>query len=276
MTHKHFSQNQQSLNHVERKLIDDLRENNMQGLSSELGQLSHRESSSIFQQHLTRINHDLRTHGWLPGVKIAQSGDGFSVAPDGGNPGQGERTGDTSRMGRSGWPNPFAWQSQPPEEGPRSGGRNDQGAHDGRTVAGSSTKRDMVKILADEATKNGVDPATAVAAGLVESGLNPRKDGDYPTKIVHGKRKIVGPPESHGVYQLNKHGLGANLTPEEAYNPYVNAHIALSHFREVQDRNGNLSPGWLAAIAQNPKYKAKYAAEVNRLLPEARWLLGQI
>jgi Lysozyme like domain len=276
MSHRHVNQHQRLVSSVERKLVGDLQEQNMSAISKELQQLSQMESRSVFKHDLARINHDLQTHGWLPHLKIVQNGDHFSVQPDSGAAEQADGRGGRRHDRRPQDETTADDSARPPfvPSGMR-GRQNDQPAGDDRTFygqpgAGPSTKRDMARIVADEARKNGVDPATAVAAMLAESGGDPNKLGDY--KKVHGKRV----PTSFGLLQLHKGGELGNLSPQQAFDPHINAQVSISHFREVQDRYGRLSPGWLAAMAQAPKDKAGYAAKVNRFLPEAHNLLASI
>lgn len=114
-------------------------------------------------------------------------------------------------------------------------------------------------IVAQVAKEKGVDPATAVAAMLVESGGNARAIGDRGT--------------SHGLFQLHKGGELGNLTPQQAYNPVTNANVALSEFTKHAHRG---SPGEIAAAAQRPANPHAYAAKVNRMYATAERILQNI
>jgi len=115
-------------------------------------------------------------------------------------------------------------------------------------------------IVAEVAKEKGVDPATAIAAMLVESGGNNKAVGDGGT--------------SFGLFQLHQGGeLPAGWTPEQAFDPRANAEVALSVFAQTQ---GKSDPGELAAAAQRPGDPAGYAAKVDENLPQAQKLLAQI
>ena len=132
--------------------------------------------------------------------------------------------------------------------------------HDGSTTSVSQeTLMNNVKVVADVAKDKGVDPATAVASMLVESGGNHKVVGDHGT--------------SFGLFQLHKGGELGDLSQKEASNPRTNADVALSEFARIQHKHSN--PGKLAAAAQRPAHPEQYAKKVNAMLPDARRLLDQ-
>ncbi|CAN0057236.1 unnamed protein product, partial [Phaeothamnion confervicola] len=69
-------------------------------------------------------------------------------------------------------------------------------------------------IVAEVARQKGVDPATAVASMLAESGGDARKLGDY---NKHHQAT------SFGLFQLHKGGELGSLSPQQAFNPHTNA-----------------------------------------------------
>lgn len=132
---------------------------------------------------------------------------------------------------------------------------------DGANInASPQTQLANAAIVAEVAKEKGVDPATAIAAMLVESGGNNKAVGDGGT--------------SFGLFQLHQGGeLPAGWTPEQAFDPRKNAEVALSVFAQQQDKS---DPGQLAAAAQRPGDPAGYAVKVDENLPEAQKLLAQI
>lgn len=132
--------------------------------------------------------------------------------------------------------------------------------HDGGTArVDHETLMDNVKTVAEVAKEKGVDPATAVASMMVESG---------------GDHKVVGDKgTSFGLFQLHKGGELGNLSQKQASNPRTNADVALSEFARIQDRHSD--PGKLAAAAQRPAHPEQYAKKVNAMLPNARRLIEQ-
>lgn len=115
-------------------------------------------------------------------------------------------------------------------------------------------------IVAEVAKEKGVDPATAIAAMLVESGGNNKAVGDGGT--------------SFGLFQLHQGGeLPAGWTPEQAFDPRANAEVALSVFAQTK---GHSDPGELAAAAQRPGDPAGYAVKVDENLDEAQKILAEI
>jgi hypothetical protein len=126
--------------------------------------------------------------------------------------------------------------------------------------------RENAQIVSRVASELGVDPVTAVAAMLVESGGNPRAVGDNGT--------------SFGLFQLHKGGelddniYKRSLTKDEAFDPEMNARVALSVFKANQGKYKD--PGVLAARSQRPADQEGYAAMVNANLSTARRLLAPI
>lgn len=130
--------------------------------------------------------------------------------------------------------------------------------YDGNSVrVDQETLMNNVKVVAEVAKSKGVDPTTAVASMLVESGGDNKVVGDHGT--------------SFGLFQLHKGGELGNLSKEQASNPHTNACVALSEFARIQHKHGN--PGKLAAAAQRPANPEKYAQKVNAMLPNARRML---
>ncbi|HEY4000116.1 MAG TPA: transglycosylase SLT domain-containing protein [Candidatus Xenobia bacterium] len=131
------------------------------------------------------------------------------------------------------------------------------------TPSGSTdpqTLRQNAQLVARIAQQKGVDPTTAVATMLVESGGNNRSVGDHGT--------------SFGLFQLHQGGELGNMSPQQAFDPGTNASTALNQFAATQRRTG-LTGGALAAAAQRPANPQQYAAMVNSKMAEARALLGQ-
>lgn len=112
---------------------------------------------------------------------------------------------------------------------------------------------ESARVVAQVARRMGVDPVVAVSAMLVESGGNPRAVGD------HG--------HSFGLFQLNSRGELAqhHLSPNQAFDPVINAQVALSYFPRGHINN----PGAAAAAAQRPADRADYARKVNSNMAEA-------
>lgn len=119
-----------------------------------------------------------------------------------------------------------------------------------------------VHAVVDEARKLGLSPSAtraAVASMLVESRGNPHAIGDHGT--------------SFGLFQLHRGGelTEAHLSPQQAFDPHTNAHVALSYFKRLDGRVHD--PGQLAAAAQRPANRAEYAAKVDRYLGAADRLI---
>ncbi|HEY9731409.1 MAG TPA: transglycosylase SLT domain-containing protein [Drouetiella sp.] len=138
---------------------------------------------------------------------------------------------------------------------PASGGTSYDGAS---TSVDQKTLLENVKIVAEIAKKDGVDPATAVADMLVESGGNNKAIGDNGHSV--------------GLFQLNDQGEGAGMSVAERQDPTRNAEIALSHFAKA---NSGEDPGVVAYNAERPADRAAYVGKVDASLGEARTLLKQ-
>jgi hypothetical protein len=139
---------------------------------------------------------------------------------------------------------------------PSSGG----GSYDGAsTSVDQATLLANVKTVAEVAKQLGVDPATAVADMLVESGGNNKAVGD------HG--------HSIGLFQLNDAGgEGSGMSVAEREDPTKNAEIALSHFAKA---GSGEDPGLVAYNAERPSGKSKYVADVDSNIAKANELLKQ-
>lgn len=131
--------------------------------------------------------------------------------------------------------------------------------YDGAQPADLQTAAANAKLVASVAKELGIDPVTAVAVMLVESGGNNRAVGDNGT--------------SFGLFQLHQGGELGNLTKEQAFDPVTNARVALSEFQRQESKYSD--PGQLAAASQRPADAANYAQKVNATLPEARRLLAE-
>ncbi|RTL44596.1 MAG: hypothetical protein EKK48_04920 [Candidatus Melainabacteria bacterium] len=129
--------------------------------------------------------------------------------------------------------------------------------YDGATRANPEQAMSSARVVAQVARRLGVDPVVAVAAMLVESGGNPRAVGDN--------------GHSFGLFQLNSRGelAEARLTPNQAFNPQINAEVALSYFQRGRTNN----PGAMAAAAQRPANRADYARKVNANMAEAEQMV---
>ncbi len=139
-------------------------------------------------------------------------------------------------------------------------GRRSIYTYDGATRSNPEQAMESARVVAQVARRLGVDPVVAVAAMLVESGGNPRAVGDN--------------GHSFGLFQLNSRGeLAENhLNPQQAFNPTINAQVALSYFRKGHTDN----PGAMAAAAQRPANRADYARKVNSNMAEAARMVHQM
>jgi hypothetical protein len=116
-----------------------------------------------------------------------------------------------------------------------------------------------VRTVAQIAQSLGVDPATAVADMLVESGGNNTVTGDNGHSV--------------GLFQLNDGGEGAGMSVAQRQDPTTNATVALTQFAALQGQYSD--PGQLAAAAEGPADKPAYAMKVDQDLTQARQLLAQ-
>jgi hypothetical protein len=122
--------------------------------------------------------------------------------------------------------------------------------------------KENAQVVASVAAKVGVDPVTAVAMMLVESGGNNRAVGDGGT--------------SFGLFQLHEGGMltSAGLTRDQAFDPATNAAVSLRSLKHQFDIGPNRSPGEIAAASQRPADQVGYAQKVNATMDRARQLLG--
>ena len=138
---------------------------------------------------------------------------------------------------------------------PAGGGTSYDGAS---TNVDQKTLLENVKIVAEVAKQLGVDPTTAVADMLVESGGNNKAAGD-------GGHSI-------GLFQLNDAGgEGTGMSVAEREDPRHNAEIALSHFAKGSGED----PGVVAYNAERPADRSAYVAKVDATIPKAQELLKQ-
>jgi len=142
------------------------------------------------------------------------------------------------------------------QQGKYQDSKYDKKTYDSATYAAGDAKANA-KIVAQVARSMGVDPATAIAAMLVESGGNSKAIGDHGT--------------SFGLFQLHKGGELGKMSPQQAFDPEANARVALSYFKKGEQQN----PGTMVANAQRPADRAGYARQINARMAQARQLLQQ-
>lgn len=118
-----------------------------------------------------------------------------------------------------------------------------------------ATKQKVVQTIANVAKAKGVDVRTAEASAFYESGFSPTSVGDNNT--------------SFGIYNLHQGGELGNLTPQQAFDPYTNANVALSVFAS---NSGISDPGALAAASQRPADPSGYAAHIDALYNDPTFL----
>lgn len=133
------------------------------------------------------------------------------------------------------------------------------------------------RIIIEEARKAGADPAMMLATSMLESRGNERAAGDR--GFFQGKKFISSPKgdfTSFGLYQLHRGGrlTAAHLTPEQAFNPRVNASTQAGEFAKYARSHPNFSPGELAAFTQRPASPDHYARTVDSLMPLAREIVA--
>lgn len=130
--------------------------------------------------------------------------------------------------------------------------------YDGATAGSSADAKQNAQIVAQVAKEKGIDPVTAVATMLVESGGSNQATGDNGS--------------SFGLFQLHRGGELGNMSEADARDPRKNAETALSVFAQNKDKYSD--PGQLAAASQRPADPQGYAAKVDAKIPEAKKLLG--
>jgi hypothetical protein len=118
----------------------------------------------------------------------------------------------------------------------------------------------VIGAIINSAKKNNINPVTAIAYMMHESGLNPFAIGDKGT--------------SFGLAQLHKGGELGNLTPGQAFDPTTNANRSLSYMAQVAKAHPGLSPGHLAAMAQRPANPGAYAHAVDANLSQAQIIVN--
>jgi hypothetical protein len=82
----------------------------------------------------------------------------------------------------------------------------------------------MAKKIMGIAANMMVDPITAAATAFLESGFNPRAQGDKNKK---------GGYDSSGLFQLNRYGEGAGMLLSQLFDPKTNTQTALSRFSYI-------------------------------------------
>ena len=114
---------------------------------------------------------------------------------------------------------------------------------------GSTADQGTINVIVDRANAYGVDPILAIATAYQESGLNTHAVGDGGT--------------SFGLYQLHQGGELGNLTPDQAFDGWTNADVALSTFAQFGPGSRYATPGAWAAASQRPADPVGYAASVD-------------
>ena len=130
---------------------------------------------------------------------------------------------------------------------------------DGGVAADHNTACSNARLVGRIARQLGVNPVTAVATMLVESGGNHHCVGDHGT--------------SFGLFQLHRGVELGSLSMHDAFNPILNASVALQEFQKNEGRYR--TPGEVAAASQRPRNRLAYARRVNESLDEARRLLEE-
>lgn len=134
--------------------------------------------------------------------------------------------------------------------------------YDGATYAAKDANANA-KIVAQVAKQMGVDPATAIAAMLVESGGNAKAVGDRGS--------------SFGLFQLHKGGELGKLTPEQAFDPVTNAQTALSYFKGAAIRSrydGRQCPTSSRQGRLCPQIECSHGASATNLAGNWRGMIG--
>ena len=129
----------------------------------------------------------------------------------------------------------------------------------------------VAQLVASVARGLGIPPEVALAIAYQESRLDPQAEGDR--GYFHGSTFVAdpsGPPTSFGLYQLHEHGELGNLSVSAAENAYTNASVALPHIAAARKKYPHATWGQIAAIAQGPADKQRYAADVDTILTNYR------
>jgi murein DD-endopeptidase MepM/ murein hydrolase activator NlpD len=119
-------------------------------------------------------------------------------------------------------------------------------------------RSDVLDALRKFAPQSG-DPVTFIAAGLVESNLDPNAIGDG--------------GHSGGLLQENDAGRGHGIPMSNRLDPYANAQRGAREFRSFYDRGARGAQ--LALRAQRPS-DPQYASKVLARMPEAKRLWAEI
>lgn len=128
----------------------------------------------------------------------------------------------------------------------------------------------VIPTIQAQAQAIGVDPALAIAIAQHESGLDPNAQGDWtiggdPNGVIVPAHTPGALPTSFGLFQLHEGGELGQLTPQQAYNPALNASVALQNVATVARAYPNVSPGTVAALAQKPANQSAYAQAIDAL-----------
>ena len=112
-------------------------------------------------------------------------------------------------------------------------------------------RADVERIVREVAGKYAFrDPEPLLATVHQESGFDPQAIGDS--------------GNSRGIFQENVRGRGANLAPEQSFDPYASTERAIREFQRF-DRPGQTRGQW-AAAAQRPADAAGYARNIDAWL----------
>lgn len=120
----------------------------------------------------------------------------------------------------------------------------------------TSDQKVAVQSIVNQAKALGVNVRLALATAWKESSFNTRAVGDNGT--------------SFGLFQLHRGGQLGNLSPQQAFDPNINAKTALSSFASMQSKYSD--PGTLAAKSQRPANPLAYASAVNSLYSDPNFL----
>jgi hypothetical protein len=119
-----------------------------------------------------------------------------------------------------------------------------------------------IRAIVSVAKAKGINPLLALAIAYHESGLDPTAVGDGGT--------------SFGLFQLHQGGELGSMSKAQAFNPVLNAQVALSQLAAVIKANPGKTPGELAALAQRPANPSSYASAIDSLLSDAQAGTGSL
>lgn len=107
------------------------------------------------------------------------------------------------------------------------------------------TQTDVINIIREVANNWGFDSNVALAVAHTESGFDPYA---FAPEDPPGS----GGGSSAGLFQLHQGGelTGSGLNFAQAFDPWLNANVAISHMASVQHSTPGISSLWAAVIAQ--------------------------